>query len=94
VTGVADGKSRWDAVNYGQFSRGMALAASLSSLPQGEQDKTFSLGAGTGYYDNEFGIAVGGSVRVGPAIVLKAAASFAPSEMDETALNAGFAYSW
>lgn len=92
MTGVADGKSRWDAVNYGQFSRGMALAASLSSLPQVEQDKTFSLG--TGYYDNEFGIAVGGSVRVGPAIVLKAAASFAPSEMDETALNASFAYSW
>ncbi|SFK00303.1 YadA-like C-terminal region [Desulfomicrobium apsheronum] len=94
VTGVADGKSRWDAVNYGQLNRGVAIAASMATIPQVEQDKTFSLGAGTGYYGDETGIAIGGSVRLSPNTVMKAAASFSPTEFDNAAFSAGFAYSW
>lgn len=94
VTGVTDGKSRWDAVNYGQLNRGVAIAASMATIPQVEQNKTFSLGAGTSYYGDETGIAVGGSVRLSPSTVVKAAASFSPTEFDDAALSAGFAYSW
>lgn len=94
VTGVADGKSRWDAVNYGQLNRGVAIAASMATIPQVEPNKTFSLGAGTGYYGDETGIAIGGSVRLSPNTVMKAAASFSPTEFDNAAVSAGFAYSW
>ncbi|MGE4442143.1 MAG: YadA-like family protein [Desulfomicrobium sp.] len=94
VTGVADGKSRWDAVNYGQLNRGVAIAASMAMIPQVEPNKTFSLGAGTSYYGDETGLAIGGSLRLSPNAVVKAAASFSPTEFDDAAVGAGFAYSW
>ena len=94
VTGVADGKTRWDAVNYGQLNRGVAIAASMATIPQVEPNKTFSLGAGTSYYGDETGIAIGGSLRLSPNTVVKAAASFSPTEFDDAAFSAGFAYSW
>ncbi len=94
MSGVADGESRWDAVNYGQLSRGVAIATSMATIPQVEQNKTFSLGAGTGCYGDQFGIAVGGSVRLAPNAVAKAAVSLSPSAFDEAAVSAGFAYSW
>ena len=94
VTGVADGKSRWDAVNYGQLNRGVAIAASMAMIPQVEPNKTFSLGAGTSYYGDETGLAVGGSLRLSPNAVVKASASFSPTEFDDAAVGAGFAYSW
>jgi len=94
VTGVDDGKSRWDAVNYGQLSRAVAMAGSLSSIPQVDESKTFSLGAGTSYYGQEVGIAVGGSARLFSNTVIKASASFCPNKMSDPMVSAGFAFSW
>jgi len=100
VTGVADGSSKYDAVNYGQLedveskvSGGVAMVAGLASIPQVEQCKTYSLGAGTGFYNGETAIAVGGSVRVARNAIFKGGISFSTSDSEPVG-NAGIAFSW
>jgi len=106
VTGVADGSSRYDAVNYGQLnsiagkmedikddlSQGVAMASALAAIPQVETGKRFSLGAGTGFYHDEFALAVGGSVRLMENTVFKGGVSLADG--DYVTANAGVAFSW
>ena len=61
--------------------------------PQVEQCKTYSLGAGTGFYNGETAIAVGGSVRVARNAIFKGGISFSTSESEPVG-NAGIAFSW
>jgi len=60
VTGVADGTSAYDAVNYRQLkslesemSGGIAMASAFSGIPQVDANKTFMLGAGVGNFNSE-----------------------------------------
>jgi YadA-like membrane anchor domain len=99
VTGIANGTSTYDAVNFGQLkdvekqmSRGIAMASALSGIPQVESGKTFSLGAGTGVYNGQTAISVGGSYRFSPNAIVKVGIGLANGE--QPAGNAGIAYSW
>ena len=102
VTGVADGVADFDAVNVRQLkgmekllSRGIASTTAIANIPQVDQNKTFSLGAGVGSYNSQTSLAVGGSYRFAENGVLKAsvAKSFG-SGKDKPAFGVGAAWSW
>lgn len=94
VTGVADGHSDFDAVNFRQMSRGVAMAAGLAAIPQVEPGKRFSVGAGTGLYHGQSAMAVGGSGRVGSNTIVKGGVSFSLTKNDDPCANLGVSYSW
>jgi hypothetical protein len=72
--------------------QGVATVAAMANIPQVDESKTFSLGAGVGGYDSEWGFAVGGSYRVAPAVVLKG--SIGSSGGGEVAGGLGISSSW
>ena len=99
VTGVADGTSRYDAVNYGQLqdveklaSRGIAAVTAMANIPQVDHGKTFSVGAGVGSYNGYQALAIGASGRVMDDWILKA--SVGSSENGHVAFGGGVSYSW
>jgi hypothetical protein len=89
VTGVANGTSAYDAVNYQQLQQlqantetqfkqqaaGIAGVTAMTNIPQVDQNKTFSLGVGLGGYQSQGAIAFGGSFRTAPNAVIKASVS-------------------
>lgn len=99
VTGIADGRSDFDAVNFRQLekleskmSRGIASATALASIPQVEGGGKYSLGLGTGLYNGESSIAIGGSVRMTENAVFKGGFSFGSGGRPTG--GAGVAFSW
>lgn len=99
LTGVANGSSQYDAVNYGQLkgvetalSGGIASTIAMTNIPQVDDKKTFALGVGVGNYNGEYGYAVGGSYRFMGSGVLKA--SVAGSSSGDTAWGVGGGMSW
>ncbi len=99
VTGVANGTSKYDAVNYGQLqdverlaSRGIASVTAMTNIPQVEQGKTFSVGAGIGSYNGYQALAVGASGRITENLIFKA--SVGSSENGHAAFGGGVSYSW
>ena len=106
VTGVADGTSTYDAVNYRQLeeayrridsidrksSRGIAGVAAMANIPQVEQGKVFSVGVGVGSYGGYQAIAVGASGRITENTIVKG--SLARSGHGQTVLGAGISHSW
>jgi hypothetical protein len=97
VTGVADGTTDLDAVNYRQLrdvKRGVAGVSAMANIPQVDKDKTFALGAGVGYLDGQAALAIGGSVRLAPNAVAKASISTSNGHSGNTVMGAGVAVSW
>ena len=99
VTGVANGTSKYDAVNYGQLqdverlaSRGIASVTAMTNIPQVEQGKTFAVGAGIGSYNGYQALAIGASGRIMDDLVFKA--SIGSSENGHAAFGGGVSYSW
>jgi hypothetical protein len=72
--------------------KGIATVAAMANIPQVDESKTFSLGAGVGGYDSEWGFAVGGSYRVAPAVILKG--SIGTSDGGDVAGGLGISSSW
>jgi hypothetical protein len=82
VTGIADGTTSFDAVNFQQFkalekklSSGVASTTAIANIPQVDQDKTFAVGVGVGNYNGQTAVAVGMTYRPMPNAVLKVSAS-------------------
>jgi hypothetical protein len=101
VTGIADGNSQYDAVNYGQLddvkktmARGIAASGALMNVPQVDQNKTFNLGVGVGGFDGETGWAVGGSLRVAKDGILKASVGGAGGGGSKAVWGVGGAWSF
>ena len=99
VTGVANGTSKYDAVNYGQLqdverlaSRGIASVTAMANIPQVEPGKTFSVGAGIGSYNGYQALSIGASGRIFDGLVVKAAVG--SSENGHAAFGGGVSYSW
>ena len=99
VTGVANGTSRYDAVNYGQLqdverlaSRGIASVTAMANIPQVEPGKTFAVGAGIGSYNGYQALSIGASGRIFDGLVVKAAVG--SSENGHAAFGGGVSYSW
>jgi len=95
VTGVADGRSRYDAVNYSQLRNayaGIAQVAAMASIPEPMPNKNYSVGIGYGHYADTGGIALGLKARVAEKVSLSAA--FGTGEGGENSASAGVGYSW
>ena len=99
ISGVADGTSTNDAVNYGQLqdtrkllSRGIASVTAMANIPAVDQGKTFSVGMGVGSFDSNTAVALGASYRVAPSAVLRA--SVAGGSGGKTAFGVGVGGSW
>ncbi|MFV1976082.1 MAG: YadA-like family protein, partial [Candidatus Scalindua sp.] len=99
VTGVADGESDYDAVNYSQLKsveerayQGIAAVSALAAIPPPIPGKKFSIGVGYGYYEDENAVAVGikgnlfnrASVGTGVGYAFGGRAT----------VNAGLSFSW
>ena len=65
VRGVADGSDRYDAVNFGQMTNGIAAATALTAVPMVDVGKRFNFGVGTGHYKGANALALGVSARFG-----------------------------
>ena len=67
VTGVANGTSEFDAVNYGQLresNAGIASVAAMANIPGLAEGRTFALGLGYGHFEGENALAFGGVARL------------------------------
>lgn len=99
VTGVANGTSSYDAVNYGQLraldgqvSRGIAAATAMANTPPIDQGKTFAVGVGVGYFNSNTVLAVSGNYRASSNATFRASAALRGGR-DRT-LGAGAGFSW
>jgi hypothetical protein len=101
VHGVADGTSRYDAVNVQQMDavkQGIAGVAAMNNIPSLESGKQFNLGIGFGGFDRETSFAIGGNARVTDNFVIKASAGRGfganDSNISTTTWGVGGALSW
>lgn len=96
VTGVADGKSDFDAVNYRQLksiAAGVAGISAMSNIPQVDQDKTFNVGLGVGHFQERTAVALGASARLSDSVVARASVA-TDFGADSTAVGGGLGWSW
>jgi hypothetical protein len=100
VTGVADGRHDYDAVNYRQLKSvksGIAGIAAMTNVPHVEQNKKFALGIGIGHYDGMTSMAVGASARLSENAIIKASVSngvSGGSTRKSTVYGVGAGFSW
>jgi hypothetical protein len=98
VTGVAAGRTRFDAVNFGQLSdleedmsAGIAGVAAMANIPAPTAGKKFAVGGGFGHFNGESAAAIGGTALVTDSFVIKGSVGVSA---DNTVFGAGAAYSW
>jgi hypothetical protein len=100
VTGVADGRHDYDAVNYRQLKSvkaGIAGIAAMTNIPQVEQYKKFALGLGLGRYDGVTSMAIGASARLSENAIVKASVSngiAGGGSRKSTVYGIGAGFSW
>jgi autotransporter adhesin len=108
VTGVADGTTKYDAVNYGQLQAlssdmgniaqraysGISQASAMASIPAPMAGHHYSVGMGSGFYAGQQAIAFGGKADVGEHIRLSAAMGTGMGSTSQMSANAGAGFSW
>jgi hypothetical protein len=98
VTGVADGVSDWDAVNYRQLRKayeGIAAVSALSAIPGTLPGKKFAIGAGYGYFESESAVAVGMKAVIMDKVSVSAGVGIGVSDKySDFSANAGISYSF
>lgn len=98
VTGIANGRSDYDAVNYQQLKQvagGVASASAMANIPQVDQNKTIAIGAALGHFQSMTSLALGASYRMAPSAIIRASVSsnVGRSEKDWVyGLGAGFSF--
>lgn len=94
VTGVADGDSRFDAVNFGQLKDaygGIASVAAMANIPAPAPGKAYAIGIGFGNFEDENAFALGGAARLSENVSFQA--SVGHSDGNNT-VGAGLGFSW
>ncbi len=71
VTGVANGRNDFDAVNTRQFAGAVAAVGAAANIPATEVGKTASFGVGMGHFMGKSALAIGGHYRVASNTVIK-----------------------
>ena len=108
VTGVADGTSQYDAVNYGQLRAlqnnmdnglqsaysGIAQSTAMGAVPSPMAGHHYAVGVGTGFYAGQQAIAFGGKADVGEHVRVSAAFGSGFGSTSQMAANAGVGFSW
>ena len=99
VTGVADGKDDYDAVNYSQLQKayiGIASISALAAIPSTMPGKKFAIGAGYGYFEHESALAIGMKASLLDSLSVTAGVGFGVGSGPNASpsANAGFSYSF
>ena len=101
VTGVADGTADFDAVNFRQLQKanmGIAAVSALAAIPGTMPGKTFAIGAGYGYFENESAVAIGVKALLGKNISVTIGGGMSVGRGDSSSstitANGGFSYSF
>jgi hypothetical protein len=97
VTGVANGSSEFDAVNFRQMrgvAAGVASATAMANIPQVDESKRFSAGVGLGSFQGMTALALGISVRPAPNLVTRLTAATVTGVKKSTTVGVGVGYSW
>ena len=108
VTGIADGTTKYDAVNFGQLQAlsnnmdgiaakaysGIAQSAAMNSIPTGMAGHHYGIGIGSGFYAGQQAIAFGGGADVGEHIKVKAAVANGFGTSSAMTANVGAGFSW
>jgi len=99
VTGVADGSSDYDAVNYKQLKdtqntayAGIASVAALTSIPQPVAGKKYSIGGGWGNFKGHNAGAVGGKAILFDKVTVTAGVGIDDRSAVTTAIGAGWSF--
>lgn len=101
VTGVADGSSDYDAVNYKQLKnvedrayQGISAVSALVAIPPPASGKNYSVGLGYGYYRDNSAVALGAKANIYNGISVAAGVGMSVQGSDSVTANAGVGYSW
>jgi autotransporter adhesin len=108
VTGVADGTTKYDAVNYGQLQAlssnmdgiaakaysGIAQSAAMNAIPIAQGGHHYGIGIGSGFYAGQQAIAFGGAADIGEHFKVKAAIANGFGSSSAMTANAGAGFSW
>jgi hypothetical protein len=108
VTGVADGTTKYDAVNFGQLQAlsnnmdgiaakaysGIAQSAAMNAIPVNIAGSHYGVGIGSGFYAGQQAIAFGGSADVGEHIKVKASVANGFGSSSAMTASAGAGFSW
>ena len=96
LSGVADGIARNDAINVGQFNRGLqsvsdgvAMSMAMSQIPAPIPGTNYSFGMAIGTFDGSNAFAFGGTALFGDATTVRGALSKGGSE-----IGAGVGVGW
>ncbi len=96
VTGVRDGKTDYDAVNFKQMKQvysGIASVAAMASVPAPAPGDTFSAGVGYGHFRGQNAMALGLKGRAGDHITFAGGMGYGSAGSVITP-SAGMSFSW
>ncbi|MEY4757466.1 MAG: hypothetical protein RJA34_2364, partial [Pseudomonadota bacterium] len=94
VTGVADGKADFDAVNVRQFAGAIAATTALANIPAPEAGKTTSLGMGLGNFMGKTALGVGFNHRTSANVLIKASLASGLNAGSKPVVGVGAGWSW
>jgi autotransporter adhesin len=101
LTGVANGTSTYDAVNFGQLNdvaqraySGIAQVTAMANIPGPIAGKNYSIGVGTGYYRGNTALAIGGKANIGDMIQLQGSVGTGFGYTDSMSAGGGVSFSW
>ena len=96
VTGVRDGKTDYDAVNFRQLKQvysGIASVAAMAAVPPPPPGDNFSAGVGYGHFRGQNAMALGLKGRIGEHITMAGGMGYGSADGVITP-NVGMSFSW
>jgi hypothetical protein len=96
VTGVADGKSDFDAVNVRQFAGALAAVVASANIPDPNPGNSVSIGVGVGSFMGKSALAFGGNYRMSANSMIKGSLAMGVNRGDASkpVLGLGAGWSW
>ena len=94
VTGVADGRADFDAVNVRQFAGAVAAVSAQANIPGLQQGQDRSIGLGVGNFMGKTALAMGLNLRANNAAVYRLSVSTGTQGGTKPVVGAGAAWSF
>ena len=94
VTGVADGRNSFDAVNVRQFAGAIASASAMTNIPGVDTSKLASFGIGLGTFMGQNALAMGASYHLPGRGALKASVASGMGDGAQASVGVGAGWSW
>lgn len=94
VTGVADGRADFDAVNVRQFGHAIAAVAASANIPLPQAGKDVAVGVGMGHFMGKTALALGLNYRFSPSGVFRASVSSGVGAGSKAVVGMGAGWSW